>query len=468
MADGSMKSPVSVAVAARRTWPKRVAIALAVLAPLGILTYAVLEARGHRHLRQARMRLEQELGSLEPLVAPDVPDEDNVVNVLLKVEEIWWTEIEPTWYERSLEPGRLPRWMYSERPGAWSEARAEELERILARAASAVDAGRQAGSRAKLDYSVGEPSSLAFAFAGRLLLAEAGLALRRGDENAALESLGAVERISWAVSCGMLAFSSQIVERDFLQGVHWMVEDPNVSTETLAALLERWPPEPPAARLRRVIAGLAGIDLMAVETIDRGELEELVREMGILYPPGRPVSIPLRLRLYRWTPGALEMDAAERLDVHLQMARVADRPVLGYRPFELTQQLRSVLASYTNAYANHYELSFGLFKKTQSLAAARTLGRRALKLRLEALEAGRYPVEPSDLEPDPLTGTRPVYTVTGSGARLANPVARERLKHKEVEFDQYISSFLVWDLPPPLARGADFSASAESSRSACR
>lgn len=423
------------------TWPKRIAIALAVLAPLCVVAYFVLEARGERRLREAREVFEQEVGALEPEIpTPDeVPVEDDVVALLREGARVA--------QEPETEKDDLTAWaeMMDRRggPGEWSEQEVEEVEELVERNARLLEIYRQAGSRSRAAYRpedvTGDEFSLLALRGSRLLLAEAGLALRQGDEQTALESLEAVGQIMRAFNDGP-GLSHQLLgvaaEERFLRGVRWVVERPNVSTETLQALFEQLPRRDAAEAFRRSMTLEAGQMFRVYQTLGGRE------HLG-----GEPIG-DWYLRL----PGVVEMDAADMLDSYREFASLAEYPYEEARTTRMEalegprRPMPKVLLGLL--FPNFFD-SIG---KLQAVAASRQLALAALELRIGALEGEGYP-DALELEPDPFTGTRPEYVVSEDGALLRNPAARDLWQEHWGEITKRSPPPYAWNLPASSVNG---------------
>lgn len=418
------------------TWPKRIALALAIVLALSVLAYFVLEARGKERLRQARETFEREIGSLEPTTIPpaaEVPTEDDVIAVLREGARIL-EEVEA----RDDDWTHLREMVRVREPSQWSEDEVKRLEAVLEQTAPLVEVYRRAGSRTRAAYRpedlVGDEFSLAALQGVRLLLAETGLALRRGDEARARGSLEALGRIVWALDQGpglVHRLIGQAIEEYFLRGVRWMAERPDVSVDTLRSLRERLLRESAAEAFRRGMAKEAGLMFRTLQDLDEQH------RLG-----GKPVA-----DWYARLPGAVDLDTADMLDSYREFASLAEHPFLQARTVEaeaLEGPQRPIPKVVLDLlFPNFYET----IGKLQAVAAARQLARKALELRISALEGEDYPDELDDLEPDPLTGDQPVYEVTESGVRLENPVARDLWQEQWGEVTQGPPPPYSWSLP---------------------
>lgn len=418
-------------------WKIRITILLAALVPLILLAYFALEVHGEQRLRQARELFEREVGPLKmEIPSPvEVPREDDVVALLregVRVAEQLAAEQE--------DPAVLKELVGARAPEEWSADDVARVKGLLERLDPLVDVYRQGGARSRAAYRPEDVTDDDFslpAFQGsRLLLAEAGLALRRGDEVAAWESLEAMVRIAKALGEGpglVQRLLARAIEERFLRGVRWVAEREDVSVEILRGLLEELPERDPAEAFRRSMAMEAGHMLRVFQGLDAR---------------GRSAGKPVR-DWYAKLPGALALDMAEMLDSYRELAALAEYPYGEAR----TTRAESLEGPRRSSPKIVMELLipnlYGSIAELQAMAASRQLARKALELRIAALEGEGYPDSLPDLEPDPFTGSRPEYVVTDTVARLENPLARELWQIHRGEVTKRPPPPYGWSLPQP-------------------
>lgn len=380
----------------------------------------VLAVRWHAHsrLERAKVAFEAELGSLEPAsyAPPPVARDDNAA--------VWLQEgieaLELTSEQTSLVLTRM-RSLGS----AWDAADEAAFLVVLDDTAKARGLLERAAGleRSSFDIDYGnEPPRFdeiasampAFLHAGRLLTVECDFRLQRGELEAAIAALRALERMTGALRQEPLLLT--VLTGHALE---------HMALDRLEAVLDR---VDDAMALRSLARDLDRLERSAEPMARALAFEAAVSHQWRLRRPERSSSArsfsPL---LVRWGEAALRRTYAALgghalvAAIHLEKTvRIVDRlqaPTAGLDGHAFDRELlrRSWLPGTELLLWPAHHMFADRMQREQANQAARRLARTALELRRARLERGAYPLELAELPISPYTGEAATYVVGDEG-----------------------------------------------------
>jgi hypothetical protein len=316
-------------------------------------------------------------------------------------------------------------------PGTWSAVVVQRVTSVLAAQQKALGWAYAGALRPMcdvlpyLEVSRDEdlPSSL-FRLS-KLLLAEAGLALRQGNQERAASAAGALEALGLGLQSGPTILEEMVgtqVIGSYLRALNWIVESDVPSVATLEALRARLPRVSAHEVLARVLANEGSSFFIPFEHagLGRGIVEGLSDFCG---DPRRTIwrdhFATSQLEEYRhrvaWsslTHRQLEQAVSKERDNDVWMG--VDAP--------------------------------SLIGKCQAVESSLQLAAIALDLRIGAAVSGdlpaHLPAAQADLV-DPFAGEHPVYSKAAWGAQVSNPAAAVQYS----ELTRAMAPPFAWKLP---------------------
>jgi len=393
-------------------------------AVLGLLagTSAVVEHfSGARHLRRARASFAREV---MPLVRAEScrhgrTDPRNGAS--------WYLAAAKALPRPAPERPELGR-IVQHPPGTWSAADVRRVTSFLAAQQQALGWAHAGALRPVCDLlpesAFADPDITSLFRLANLLLAEAGLELRSGNQVRAASAVDTLEALGLGLQQGSFALPQMYgtaVMGDYFRALHWLVESDAVSAATLAALRARLPRESAHEILTR---GLAGEGSLAWRWMQE-------RRRGF------------------WAFCCADQFWASLLD--------GDRVVLSWTSLTY-RQARQAFANLEHEDADvarslnllgPYD-ALGMIGKCQALEASRQLAAISLDLRIEAAASGDFPVRLPAAQAnlvDPFTGAHPVYSRAARAAQVSNPAAAA--EYRALTGPTAVPPPFAWKLPAP-------------------
>lgn len=311
-------------------------------------------------------------------------------------------------------------------PGTWSAADVRRVTSFLAAQQNALRWAHAGALRPVCDLlpesAFSDPDITSLFRLANLLLAEAGLELRSGNQVRAASAVDTLEALGLGLQQGSFLLPQvygTAVMGNYLRGLEWLVESDAVSVATLEALRARLPRESAHEILTRALAGEGSLAWRWMHE----------RRRGI------------------WAFCCADQFWASLLD--------GDRVVLSWTSLTY-RQARQAFANLEHEDADvarslnllgPYD-ALGMIGKCQALEASRQLAAISLDLRIGAAVSGdfpgRLPAAQASLV-DPLTGAHPVYSRAARGAQVSNPAAAA--EYRSVSYGT--APPFAWKLPAP-------------------
>jgi hypothetical protein len=292
-------------------------------------------------------------------------------------------------------------------PGTWSAADIRRITSVLTAQQQALRWAHAGALRpvcalvpvnAFTDPNI-EPLLLPLLRLADLLLAEAGLELRSGNQVRAASAVDTVEALGLGLQRPFVLFLGTAVMGDYLRALNWLVESDATSVATLEALRARIPRGSAHEILARALAGEGALAVASAWTHDGGR-----GIMGFCCADHYEASLLDGYRaVVSWT--GLTYREARQADAHL----VHEDTDVAYM---------------LDLMGPHDPL--GMIGKCQAVEASRQLAAISLDLRIGAAVSGDYPVRLPAAQAhlvDPMTGAHPVYSRAARGAQVSNPAA---------------------------------------------
>lgn len=409
------------------------------IAALGAWWWIRVRAHDRARYEAACARVQREVGSLDPedYRAPSVPDSENAVAELKAA--IGACEFRLYAPQRS----RASSEMSVCTDGYRLPVDPVEIRKIRARIEANREALTHLRSSARMpgvDWDVEDPTEPYSPFPdvpaivglSRLLQCDARIAMldgRPGDAIGDVETAsvlaGLDERPRLTLRLGMF------FERRALRAVRELAEAPGLTSSELRRLREVLPRSDLRATWR------ARWSLRVAQNYRIGEME---LNEGSDFHPGKG-------RFLRWQTHRLHAQAGEL--AALERGRAVGRLL----PSILAERRPETPFPGGVAWGDDFSIELEEFDRMLACLARRNLARRAIDLRLEAVEAGAYPGEldpPSTYDDDPLSGEPFSYTRLWDGSALLE--ALSGWEETQEIFGRDGPEEWTWRLPPPPKR----------------
>lgn len=424
---------------------RNVGLALAILVLLALALPLGYRALGRRAAAQAAADLAAEVGplALARCGRSDVPAAENAAH---------WIQAGATAVALEPSDSALLRELRRQPLMEWSAEQRAQASEIVERNAEALVLLHKAASFERssfgLDFSLGYsmpiPNLQAVLNGGRLLLAELGTKLVRGDVDGSLRSQRAIRSLARACqleSPAVFQFIGLALERLAWQGLQELTLAAEAQVEGAPALAEFRRPLLDTSldeQLRRSVACEATVSLTVTAS-------DLMRDLDV------PAWIRPLVPYLKDRAGARDMDYS-RLAMSLYPRHSAAEILGGSgRAHVLLSRPAPGVLNLPAYYGGWIPNAIHRFKATESL---RQLGSLALDLRQAALASGRYP---ADLTEHPVAGANPytggpiAYHLEPDGSawlEVPGASALWRSNNPSTPSSENLGPSFVWRLPP--------------------
>ncbi|HEY6322535.1 MAG TPA: hypothetical protein VJA16_13350 [Thermoanaerobaculia bacterium] len=310
-------------------------------------------------------------------------------------------------------------------PGRWSAADVRRITAVLAAQQQALGRAHAGALRPVCDLlpesAFTDPNLISLSRLANLLLAEAGLELRSGNQVRAASAVDTLEALGLGLQQGSFLlpqlFGTTVMGK-YLQALDWFVESDAVPVATLEALRARLPRESAHEILTRALAGEGSLAWRWMQERRRGFWACCADQFWASLLDGDRVLLSWTSLTYRQARQAFTNLEHEDADV----ARSLN--LLG--PYDALEMIG----------------------KCQAVEASRQLAAISLDLRIEAAASGDFPVRLPAAQAnlvDPLTGAHPVYSRAARGAQVSYPAAAAEYP----SVSHATAPPFAWKLPAP-------------------
>jgi hypothetical protein len=311
-------------------------------------------------------------------------------------------------------------------PGTWSAADVRRVTSFLAAQQQALTWAHAGALRPVCDLVpesalIDQDFTALFRLA-RLLLAEAGVELRSGNQVRAASAVDTLEALGVGLHQGPFLLPETLgtaVMGNYLRALDWLVESDAVSVATLEALRAKLPRGSSHEILARAMAGEGSLAWRWSQNRGRGIRGFCCADqLWASFLDGyRPV--------LSWT--SLTYRQARQAFANLE-----------HEDADVARSL-NLLGPYD---------ALGAIGKCQAVEASRQLAAISLDLRIGAAVSGDFPVRLPAAQAnlvDPFTGAHPVYSRAARGAQVSNPAAAAEYQ----ELTGPNAPPFAWKLPAP-------------------
>jgi hypothetical protein len=411
-----------------KTWPRRLAIAAAVLIVLVLAALAVARWWGQRRLAQATAQFEQTSGPLDPsrFLLPEVPDEDNAATWLMAgAQAIVIPEVATTAWNEGLEV-RIDEWTPEILSSAESLIESNEpgfelLTRALPLEESTFGIHYDEGVDAEI------PPLIELWRAARLIRLDARLAMLEGDRDRVSRGIALLDRLSRSLLQESFLISALIAlstERLILDTTLDVVRWPETDRALILDLQTRVAALDPIALLRRALCSEA--TLAATTSLGKrysGDVGFLVRQQTRFVEP---------------------FMAATLLEGYMEMSSLLAEPFATIREYYFS---KDGLPAW-NVYGILLPNLLDAIGRAKAIETGQVLALEALRLRLVCLQTGTYPTSLGIEIVEPFAGG-PILIERApeGGLDLAAPLALALWSELYEGGDQVKPPPLTWRLP---------------------